>query len=106
LAEMGDKSFRLGNLHADSYSDIMTSDALLEPLEASLTLSAPMCCDCAFEPYCGADPVYHRATAGDFLGRKPTSGFCRRNMGVFTLLLDRYTSDPAARDIFNSWIAH
>ena len=52
-----------------------------------------MCSDCAFEPYCGADPTYHHATTGDFLGRKPTSGFCRRNMAIFKLLLDRYEGD-------------
>ena len=75
LAEMGDKTFRLGNLHEDSYEEIMLSDALLAPLEESFAPSAPMCQDCAFEPYCGADPTYHHATSGDFLGRKPTSGF-------------------------------
>ena len=31
LAEMGDKTFRLGNLHEDTYEEIMLSDALLEP---------------------------------------------------------------------------
>ena len=60
----------------------MLSDELLEPLEESFTLSAPDVQDCAFEPYCGADPVFHHATMGDF--RRPQgrlSGFCQRNMG-------------------------
>jgi radical SAM protein with 4Fe4S-binding SPASM domain len=56
LAEMGDKTFRLGNLHTDSYQDIILSEALLAPLEESFAESAPMCNDCAFEPFCGADP--------------------------------------------------
>lgn len=103
LAEMGDTTFRLGNLHADSYRDIMLSDALLRPLEESFTLSAPMCGDCAFESYCGADPVRHQATTGDFLGRKPSSAFCRRNMAIFRLLLERYESDPKARSVFLDW---
>lgn len=103
LAEMGDTTFRLGNLHRDSYSEIMLSDALLNPLEESFALSAPMCTDCAFEPYCGADPVYHHATAGDYLGRKPESSFCHRNMGIFTLLLERYESDRRTRELFHSW---
>jgi uncharacterized protein len=103
LAEMGDTTFRLGNLHTNTYTELMTSDALLEPLEASFTHSAPMCSDCAFEPYCGADPVFHHATAGDFLGRKPESAFCQRNMGIFELLLDRYDSDPQARQVFQRW---
>src|SRR5262249_32031519 len=90
LAEMGDMTFRLGNVRTDTYEQLMLSDALLEPIERSFTLSVPMCNDCAFEPYCGADPSYHYATSGDFVGRKPSSGFCRRNMQIFNLLLDRY----------------
>jgi radical SAM protein with 4Fe4S-binding SPASM domain len=105
LAEMGDTTFRLGNLHQDSYEEIMLSDALLDPLEQSFTLSAPMCSECAFEPYCGSDPVFHHATTGDSLGRKPTSDFCRRNMHIFKLLLDRYERDPHARAVFDRWAA-
>lgn len=106
LAEMGDKTFRLGNLHEDSYEEIMLSDALLQPLEESFAQSAPMCQDCAFEPYCGADPTYHYATSGDFLGRKPTSGFHRRNMAIFKLLLDRYEGDAETRALFQTWASH
>jgi uncharacterized protein len=106
LAEMGDKTFRLGNLHEDSYEEIMLSEALLEPLEASFAPSAPMCQDCAFETYCGSDPTYHHATSGDFLGRKPTSGFCRRNMAIFKLLLDRYEGDAGTRALFQTWAGH
>jgi len=103
LAEMGDKTFRLGNLHEHSYEEIILSDALLAPLEESFTLSVPMCADCAFEPYCGADPVFHHATSGDYIGRKPASAFCRRNMAIFKLLLERYQSDAYAREVFTAW---
>ena len=106
LAEMRDTTFRLGNLHENSWEEIVLSPALLEPLEQSFTLSAPMCSDCAFEPYCGADPVYHHTTTGDFLGRKSESAFCNRNMGIFEFLLDRYESDPAARAVFQRWANH
>jgi uncharacterized protein len=105
LAEMKDATFRLGNLHRESYSEMMTSDALLDPLEISITHSAPMCSECAFEPFCGADPVFHHTTAGDFLGRKPTSEFCNRNMRIFRMLLDRYESSAEIRDIFRQWAA-
>jgi uncharacterized protein len=103
LAEMGDETFRLGHLTTDSYEEIMTSDALLAPLEESFAPSAPMCSDCAFEPFCGSDPVYHYATSGDFLGREPESDFCRRNTAIFKHLLELYESDPAARSTFLSW---
>lgn len=103
LAEMGDDTFRIGHLETDSYEEIMTSEALLAPLEESFAPSAPMCSDCAFESYCGSDPVYHYATSGDFLGRKPESDFCRRNMAIFKHLLDLYENEPFARRTFLSW---
>jgi His-Xaa-Ser system radical SAM maturase HxsB len=103
LAEMGDRTFRLGNVHDSSYADVMLSDRLLGPLAESITLSVPMCSTCAFEPYCGADPVFHHATAGDFTGHKALSAFCRRNMGVFTLLLRKMRDDPYFRDLMRRW---
>jgi His-Xaa-Ser system radical SAM maturase HxsB len=106
LAEMGDRTFKLGNVNDSSYADIMLSDTLLDPLMESVTLSAPMCSTCAFEPYCGADPVFHHATAGDFLGHKAMSAFCQRNMGVFTLLLRKMRDDPSFLDLMRQWAGH
>lgn len=103
LAEMGDSTFRIGDLATDSYEDIFLSDALLSPLEASFAGSVPMCTDCAYEPWCGSDPVFHHATQGDSVGHKALSAFHRRNAGVFRLLLDRLESDPFARSTFRKW---
>ncbi len=105
LAEMGDKTFALGNVHTDSYSDIMLSDKLLGPLEQSFAASVPGCSWCAFEPYCGADPVFHYATQGDAVGKKPLSAFCNRNMAIFRGLISRMESDPETREIFERWAA-
>lgn len=104
LAEMGDKTFVIGNVKTDSYEEIFLSDKLLEPLEASYAASVPMCSDCAFEPFCGSDPVYHHATQGDFIGRKPTSGFCSRNMAIFRHVIG-LMKEPEVRKIFQTWIA-
>lgn len=103
LAEMGDKTFRLGNVHSDSYEAIFLSDALLDPLEQSFAASAPMCAECAYEPYCGADPVYHHATQGDFIGRKPSSQFCSRNMAIFRRLITMMRNDDVIRRLFLRW---
>lgn len=103
LAEMGDKTFRLGNVHTNTWEEIMCSDALLDPIEASFTGSAPMCSDCAFEPYCGADPVFHHATQGDALGHKPTSAFCKRNMAIFKRLINYMRQDEEVRTMFLRW---
>lgn len=103
LAEMGDKTFALGNVHEQDFADIMLGDALLEPLEQSFAASVPGCSWCAFEPWCGADPVFHHATQGDFVGKKPLSAFCTRNMALFRGLISRMEADPAVRVLFERW---
>jgi len=104
LREMGDTTFRLGNVHTNTYEQIFTNDALLNALEDSFTGSAPMCSDCAFEPWCGAEPVFHHAMYGDVLGRKPESEFCKRMMGVTKHLLDLMRRDTEAKEIFMRWV--
>lgn len=103
LAEMGKDQFKLGHVLTHSYEDIFTSPQLLDPLEQSFAYSSPMCHDCAFEPYCGADPVYHYAMHGDFLGRKPESQFCRRNMETFRYLIQKMETDPFVKQLFTRW---
>ncbi|WP_110968811.1 His-Xaa-Ser system radical SAM maturase HxsB [Pseudomonas huaxiensis] len=103
LAEMGDQTFRLGDILTDSYEDIILSDVLLDSLEQSFTLSAPMCSDCAFEPYCGAEPVFHHAIFKDVLGRKADSPFCKRNMSIFKHLIGLMQSSASIRRLFMQW---
>jgi His-Xaa-Ser system radical SAM maturase HxsB len=106
LAEMNDKTFCMGNLHLHSYEELFGSDALMTPLEETFTSSVPMCSNCAFEPYCGADPVYHHATQGDFVGRKPLSGFCEKNMAIFRTLIGMMEEDHDTKRLFRRWAAH
>lgn len=103
LAEMGDKTFCLGNVHTHSFSELLLSDRLLDPLEASFAASVPMCSWCAFEPYCGADPVFHHATQGDYVGKKPLSAYCSRNMTIFRGLIERMEARPKVRALFERW---
>src|SRR3546814_422309 len=105
LAEMGDKTFRLGNLaDGDALADLATGDVILEAIEGSVIESSPMCSDCAFQPYCGADPVYHHATQGDTTGHKPTSGFCQRQMAIFEELVSIFETDPDGARVLRSWV--
>lgn len=104
LHEMGDSSFRIGNVHSNTYEEIFTSDSLLTALDDSFTLSVPGCADCAIEPWCGADPVFHHGMTGDMLGRKPESEFCKRQMGIAKHLLQLMRTDPHAKAIFMKWV--
>jgi His-Xaa-Ser system radical SAM maturase HxsB len=104
LAEMGDTRFRLGNVHRDSYDAIFGGETLRRIVAASVAESIPGCVDCAFLPWCGADPVHHYATTGDVVPHIPTSDFHEKNFFLFKHLLSLYERDPAIRRIFWSWI--
>ncbi len=103
LAEMGDRAFRLGNVHTDGYRDIFLSDRLIDLVDRTMTEAIPHCSQCAFEPWCGTDPTFHHATQGDAVGHRPTSGFCHRNMFVMRLLVKLLTDEPKYRGILESW---
>src|SRR5688572_10005094 len=93
LAEMGDKAFRLGNLASDTYEQIFGGALLRALVDATCTDAMPGCADCAFQPFCGADPVENYATQRDVVGHRPTSDFCTRNMGILKHLLRLYHGD-------------
>ena len=104
LAEMGDTRFRLGNVHRDSYESIFGGETLRTIVAASVAESIPGCADCAFLPWCGADPVHHYATTGDLVPHIPTSDFHEKNFAIIRHLLSLYERDAAARSTFASWM--
>jgi His-Xaa-Ser system radical SAM maturase HxsB len=105
LAEMHDETFRLGNVHNDTPASITNSAAYRYLMSASCNETLPGCADCAFQPYCGSDPVRHHATQGDAYGHRPTSSFCEKNMGIITYLFRLLrTADPDLLRIFFGWV--
>jgi len=105
LAEMKDKTFRLGNVHDDTYDAIFRSPRLRSFIASSVNESLPGCSDCAYQAYCGAGPVFHHATQGDLIGHRPTSEFCRKNMAIITDLLRLIDSvDEQVLRTFWAWI--
>lgn len=104
LAEMGDHSFCLGSVDDQTFASVMTHDGLQGMLEDSLAESAPMCADCAFLPWCGADPTFHQATQRDVVGHKVFSAFCAKQMAVLRHLVTLLEDDPSAARILRSWL--
>lgn len=103
LAEMGDKTFILGNVHTSSWEDLFLETSLLDIADRTMTEGIPGCSECAFQSWCGSDPVFHHATQRDVIGHRPTSAFCRRNMEVMRHLIRLLEDDPAAAKILRRW---
>ena len=105
LVEMGDRTFRLGNVHRSSYEDIFGGEIVRLLCNASVNESLPGCSDCPYQSYCGADPIFHHTTQADVVGHRPTSDFCRKNMSIINELF-RYilSDDREVMRIFWAWI--
>jgi uncharacterized protein len=105
LAEMGDRSFELGDVAKDDYTSLILSDKLIGLIGGSLAQCSPECASCAFEPHCGSDPVYHHATQADPVGIKPLSEFCARQKAVLRLLIELLEDSPEDAAVLRHWIA-
>lgn len=104
LAEMGDFSFRLGNVHRNTYEEIFGGETLRSLVASSVLETLPGCNRCAFLPFCGGDPIFHHRTQGDPIGHRPTSAFCAKNMGILRHLFERLRSgDRFVVELFTSW---
>lgn len=104
LAEMGDHTFLLGELGINSYEDIFYGVKAMDLADTMTNESLAGCADCAFQAYCGADPVLHHATQGDTYGYRPTSVFCQKNMEIIRYLIALMDEDKSIETIFRSWI--
>ena len=103
LASMGDRSFAMGRVD-QPVTTWLESSAMQKVLEAGVAEALPNCADCAYVPLCGADPIDHYARQGNTIGHKPTSDFCRKQMGLFDLLLERWEKGSIIdRKILEDW---
>lgn len=94
----------LGTVNDDP-STLVAGEPAKKLLTASFTWANPGCEDCAYQPYCGSDPLHHLATQGDLIGNKASSFFCRYQMAMFDLLFTLWETDQQARRVFQSWLA-
>lgn len=104
LAEKGDFTFRLGNVK-DSYNNIFYGKTTLEIARTWSNEALAGCSDCAYQVYCGADPVRNYSTQNDMEGFRPNSLFCKKNKEIiehiFSLLINR---NDEVMPIFKKWI--
>lgn len=102
-AETGDKRFALGRVD-QSLDELLSSPAMQWLATGSVAERLPGCSECAFVPFCGADPVYHAVFQGNPVGRRDDSEFCSKHLGMFRILFGRIAdSDAEAMRTFQAW---
>ena len=94
-----------GNVNEDSYQSMFNGEKLHHIIENACTECLPMCSECVFQPYCGADPVRNYSEQGDIVGHRPTSDMCKKNTAIMHYLFELLKKhDPEINRIFWSWI--
>lgn len=91
---------------SDDPKSLVVGESAKRLLTSSFTWATPGCEDCAYQPYCGSDPLHHLATQGDSVGHKASSFFCQYQMAMFDLLFTLWETDMNARKVFQAWLAH
>ncbi len=103
LAEQKDYTFKLGTL-GNNYNELYFGKKAQEIAQIWSNEALAGCSECAFQQYCGADPVHNHATQGDMYGYRPNSDFCQKNMEIIRYLIELMEGDERIKKIFESWV--
>lgn len=98
----GDPIFCVGKV-SDSWDDVLSHPTTRACAAASNLETQPMCAQCAYKPWCGAEPVFHYEMQRSIAGQMPTSPWCMVHMGVFDIVMKRLR-DPQTRKVFDRWL--
>ena len=90
---------------ADDARVIAGNDSAASLLADTFTCTMPGCEECAYQPFCGADPLHHLSTQGDSVGDKALSFYCQLQTALFDQLFE-LLEDSRYRRVFDSWLRH
>ncbi|SUD84705.1 putative radical SAM protein [Stutzerimonas stutzeri] len=103
LAETGDRSLRLGEIGEPLHS-LMSSPIMHQLVSSSLAVRAPGCAQCAFNPYCGPDPVAAQAQFGSIIVPSRLTEHCARSTWLFEYFLRKLqNADSEFLDMAYAW---
>lgn len=104
LAEYNDFTFQLGRV-SDKYEDIFYGKKAQDLSQVWATEFIAGCSDCAFQSYCGADPVRNYSTQKDPYGFRPTSSFCKKHKAIISHIIKLLTDrESEVLPVFKQWL--
>ena len=104
LAEDGDFSFRLGAITSE-YQGLFYGEKAQKLSEIWCAECIAGCSDCAYQQYCGADPVRNHTAQHDAYGFRPSSNLCSLHMKIIDFIFELIiTRKNEILPIFQSWI--
>lgn len=104
LSEMGNSSFKVGNVFENTYEDLMQCDCTKAMCISSCIECIPFCSTCAYMPYCGTCPVINLAQDGNIFTKNAREFRCKIYSGILDILFDYIENSNDVVDIFKNWI--
>jgi His-Xaa-Ser system radical SAM maturase HxsB len=104
MAEQANNFFRIGHVN-DGLKKIISSSKVAQIARHWSNESLAGCSDCAYNVYCGADPVRNYLKTGDMEGYRPDSEFCHKNKIIIKYLIGK-SLDPENYRIFQKWLSN
>lgn len=104
LSEMGDDSFKVGNVYKNTYKELMQCDCTKAICVSSCIECLPYCNTCAYMPYCGTCPVINLAQDNNIFSKDPKEYRCKIYGGILDILFDYIEHEPDTVEIFKNWI--
>ncbi len=104
MAQTGDLHFNMGNILENTREEIFLGIVMQELAASGVNDSLPVCSDCAYAPYCGADPVRRYQVTGSIYGRPGRDDFCIKNKSIIKMIIKKLISgDSETRNILMQW---
>ena len=104
LSEMGDISFKIGNVNESNYSSLMKCDCTKAMCISSCLECLPYCSNCVYQPYCGTCPVINLAQDNNIFAKNPNEYRCKIYKGILDILFEYIEKDKEVLEIFKTWI--
>lgn len=105
LASVGDNTFLMGNVNEHTYQELFNSNFVRSLISSSCLECLPGCSDCAYQSFCGSDPVRNYSEQKDVIGNRTMSQVCKKNKEIIRYLFEIIKSDNEdINNIFWSWI--
>lgn len=103
LATSGNVSLRLGRIGAD-LGTLLGSEVQRTLVASSLSKLVPGCRDCAYNAYCGPDPVSSYNEWGSCMAPVRATDHCQRQIWLFDFLFSRlHSGDGWFEDLAHEW---
>lgn len=86
--------FSLGNVRGRSYQDLLDDNSAFGTVNLSIRDREPECRECAYNPYCGVNPVVEYARTGSPRAKPYESEDCKFTLALMDWIVTNYLRSP------------